>query len=102
VLRHSPNGGFSTAGRNDTISYSQPATRQYDSQVQKIPEGVRTPVQFSQAYRDLLTRLQLAHTLVWVGLTPSEYNPEVVETVRSYNDLASEAARALNIPVRSE
>lgn len=99
VLSHSPDGVFVMVGGNDAISYSQPATRQYYKQVQKIPEGVVTPDQFSQVYRDLLTRLQLAHTLVWVGLTPSEYNPEVVETVRSYNDLASEAARALNIPV---
>src|SRR5690606_2643265 len=99
VLSHSPDGVFVMVGGNDAISYSQPATRQYYKQVQKIPEGVVTPDQFSQAYRDLLTRLQLAHTLVWVGLTPAEYNPEVVETIRSYNELASEAARALNIPV---
>jgi lysophospholipase L1-like esterase len=99
VLSHEPDGVFVMVGGNDAISYSQPETRQYYRQVQKIPDGVVTPEQFSQAYRDLLTRLHLAHTLVWVGLPPAEYNPEVFETVGQYNGLAAEAARALNIPV---
>jgi lysophospholipase L1-like esterase len=86
-------------GGNDAISNSQPGTRQYYRQVQKIEDGVVTPEQFAQAYRELLSRLQLAHTLVWVGLTPSEYNPAVVAAVRQYNDLAREAARSFNIPV---
>jgi lysophospholipase L1-like esterase len=99
VLSHAPDGVFVMVGGNDAISYSQPATRPYYKQAQKIPDGVVTPDQFSQAYLDLLTQLHLAHTLVWIGLSPSEYNPEVVETTRLYNDLASEAARALNVPV---
>jgi lysophospholipase L1-like esterase len=99
VLSHSPDGVFVMIGGNDAISCSQPATRQYYKQVQKIPEGMVTPDQFSQAYRDMLTQLHLAHTLVWIGLPPSEYNPEVVETLRTYSELAREAARSLNIPV---
>ena len=97
VLSHEPNGVFVMVGGNDAISYSQPKTRQYYEQVQQIPGGVVTPDQFSQAYRDLLTRLHLAHTLVWIGLPPIEANPTVVETTKQYNDLASESARALNI-----
>jgi lysophospholipase L1-like esterase len=99
VLSHAPDGVFVMIGGNDAISYSQPETRPYYKQVQKIPEGVVTPDQFSQAYRDLLTQLQLAHTLVWIGLPPAEYNPQVVEAMRMYNNLASEVARAFNIPV---
>lgn len=99
ALSHQPDGVFVMVGGNDAISYSQPQTRQYYRQVQKIPEGFVSPEQFSQGYRDLLTRLQLAHTLVWVGLPPGEYNPEVVAALRQYNDLAREAARSFNIPV---
>jgi lysophospholipase L1-like esterase len=72
VLSHQPDGVFVMVGGNDAISYSQPGTRQYYRQVQKIEDGVVMPEQFAQAYRELLTRLQLAHTLVWVGLPPSE------------------------------
>lgn len=94
-----PDGIFVMVGGNDAISYSQPATRRYYEQVQKVPGGIVTPEQFAQAYRDLLTRIQLAQVLAWVGLEPSEYNPETVAAVRQYNALAREAARALNIPV---
>ena len=48
-------------GGNDAISYSQPKTRSYYRQEQEIPEGVVTPEQFETAYRELLTKLQLAH-----------------------------------------
>lgn len=99
VLAHEPEGVFVMVGGNDAISYTQPKTRQYYRQVQKLPEGMVTPDQFSQAYRELLTRLQLAHVVVWVGLPPAEYNPEVVAVTRQYNELASEAAHTLNIPV---
>jgi lysophospholipase L1-like esterase len=99
VLSKAPDGVFVMVGGNDAISYSQPQTRQYYKQVQKIPYGVVTPDQFAQAYRDLLTRLHVEHTLVWIGLPPAEYNPDVVAAMKQYNDLAAESARALNIPV---
>lgn len=99
VLSHSPDGVFVMVGGNDAISYSQPGTRQYYRQVQKIDDGIVTPEQFAQTYRELLTRLQLAHTLVWVGLAPNEYNPDVVAAVQQYSALAREAAKSFNIPV---
>jgi lysophospholipase L1-like esterase len=98
VLSDKPDGIFVIVGGNDAISSSQPATRRYYEQVQKVPFGVVTPEQFAQAYRDLLTKIQLAHVLAWVGLEPSEYNPETVAAVQEYNALASEAAKAVNIP----
>lgn len=99
VLSRAPDGAFVMVGGNDAISYSQPATRQYYRQVQKIPDGVVTPDQFSQAYRDLLTRLHLAHILVWIGLPPIEYSPEIVETTRLYNSLTRDVARTLDVPL---
>lgn len=98
VLSHQPDGVFVMIGGNDAISYIQPQTRQYYRQVQKIPDGVVTPDQFAQGCRELLTHLQLAHLLVWFGLPPSEYNPDVVATMKRYNALAAETARALSIP----
>ena len=99
VLADNPDGIFVMVGGNDSISYSQPATRRYYEQVQNVPGGIVAPEQFSQAYRDLLTKIQLAHVLAWVGLAPVEYNPEVVAAVQQYNALANEAAKAVNIPV---
>ncbi|MEO8607522.1 MAG: SGNH/GDSL hydrolase family protein [Chloroflexota bacterium] len=99
VLADEPDGIFVMVGGNDAISSSQPATRRYYEQVQKVPGGIVTPEQFAQTYRDLLTRIQLAHVLAGVGLEPSEYNPETIAAVRQYNALAREAASAFNIPV---
>lgn len=99
VLDQQPEGVFVMVGGNDAISYSQPQTRRYYETVQNVPGGVVTPDQFAAAYRDLLTRLQLAHTLAWVGLPPVEYSQPVIEAVRQYNLLARAAAEALNIPV---
>jgi len=99
VLAEEPDGIFVMIGGNDAISYSQPGTRRYYEQVQKVPGGVVSPAQFVQSYRDLLTCIQLAHVLAWVGLAPSEYNPETLAAVRQYNALARETANSLNIPV---
>lgn len=99
VLEQKPNGIFVMVGGNDAISYTQPETRRYYRRAKKIPDGIVMPEVFAQAYRNLLTRIQLDHVLVWVGLPPVEYNPEVVGAVRQYNQLASEAAKAFNIPV---
>src|SRR5690606_22865382 len=78
---------------------SQPATRRYYEQVQKVPGGAVTPEIYIQAYRDLLTTLQAHQVLTWVGLATLEHNPAVVETLAQYNQLAREAAEALNLPV---
>lgn len=99
VLEQGPDGVFVMVGGNDAISYSQPKTRRYYARAQDIPGGVVTPDQFAAAYRDLLTRIQLAHTLAWVGLPPVEYSPLLAAAVRQYNERARAAAAALNIPV---
>jgi lysophospholipase L1-like esterase len=99
VLEQRPDGVFVMVGGNDAISYSQPETRRYYARAQDIPDGVVTPDQFAAAYRDLLMRLQLAHTLAWVGLPPLEYSPPLAEAMRVYNAHARDAAEALNIPV---
>ncbi|MBE0689291.1 MAG: hypothetical protein IH587_04120, partial [Anaerolineae bacterium] len=98
VLRHSPDAVFVMVGGNDAISYIYPATRRYYLQAKQIAEGYVTPDQFEQNYRDLLTRLQLAHVLPWVGLQPSEYNRTLVDVLQQFNDRAAIAARAHNIP----
>jgi lysophospholipase L1-like esterase len=99
ILSLEPDGIFIMVGGNDAISYTQPATRPYYQQVQKIPDGIVTPEMFARTYRELLTTLQLAHVLTWVGLEPVEYSPEMVAAVHQYNALAKSAADSLYIPV---
>ncbi len=99
ALSHQPDGVFLMVGGNDAISYSQPKTRSYYRQAQDIPDGVVTPEQFERAYRELVTKLQLAHTLVWIGLESNEYNPTTVAAQRDYNARAQNIARAFNLPV---
>ena len=99
VLAHEPDGVFVMCAGNDAISYIYPDLRKYYRRSKNVPDGVVTPEVYARSYRDLLTRLQVAHIQTWVGLSPSEYSPELFEAVRQYNSLAAEAARALNIPV---
>jgi lysophospholipase L1-like esterase len=99
VLAHMPDAVFLMVGGNDAVSYSQPKTRSYYRQAMNIPDGVVTPEQFEQTYRDLLTKLQLAHVVVWIGLEPNEYNPDTVAAVRDYNARIKEIARSFNVPV---
>ncbi|MFN8562436.1 MAG: GDSL-type esterase/lipase family protein [Anaerolineae bacterium] len=99
VLSHQPDGVFVMVGGNDAVSYSQPKTRSYYRQAQGIEDGVVTPEQFETAFRDLLTKLQLAHTLVWIGLQTCEYNPETVAALRDLNARSKRIARSFNIPV---
>jgi lysophospholipase L1-like esterase len=98
ILADEPDGVFVMVGGNDAISYSQPETRPYYAQVQKIPDGIVTPEQFAATYRDLLTKIQLAHTLAWVGLEPAEYSAEVCATMERYNGLARDVARSFSVP----
>ena len=99
VIRHEPDAVFVMVGGNDAISYSQPQTRPYYKKTQQIPDGIVTPDMFVETYRELLTKLQLAHIHTMMGLAPAEYNPEVVNTKAHYNALAAEVARSMNIPV---
>jgi lysophospholipase L1-like esterase len=99
VLSHQPDAVLLMVGGNDSISYSQPKTRAYYRQAQGIPDGVVTPEMFERAYRDLLTRLHLAHVVVWIGLEPGEYNPATVASLRDYNARIKESARSFNVPV---
>ncbi len=99
VLSHQPDAVFVMVGGNDAISQSQPKTRSYYRQAMAIPEGVVTPEQFETAYRELLTKLQLAHVMVWIGLEPCEYNPAAVEAFRDYNARIRNIARSFNLPV---
>ena len=99
VLADEPDGIFVMGGGNDAISNIYPDTRPYYKKAQAIPDGIVTPEQYAQTYRDLLTQIQMRHTLAWVGLPPLEYSRELVEELGRYNALAREAAQALNIPV---
>jgi lysophospholipase L1-like esterase len=99
VLSHQPDAVFIMVGGNDAISFSQPKTRAYYRQKQEIPDGVVTPEQFEMAYRELLTKIQLANVLVWIGLEPCEYNPAAVEAFRDYNERIKNIARSFNLPV---
>ena len=99
VLSHQPDGVFLMVGGNDAISYVQPKTRSYYRQAMEIPDGVVTPEQFEAAYREILTKLQLAHVMVWIGLTPCEYNPAVVEAFRDYGMRVKTIARSFSLPV---
>lgn len=99
VIDRQPDVVFVMIGGNDSISYSQPATRPYYKKAQDIPDGVVTPDLFRETYRELLTKLQLAHIHTFMGLAPAEYNSEVVKSKESYNAMAAEIARSMNIPV---
>lgn len=99
VLAHAPDAVFLMVGGNDAVSYSQPKTRSYYRQAMDIPDGVVTPEQFEQAYRDLLTKLQLAHVVVWIGLEPNEYNPDTVAALSDYNARIQKIARSFNVSV---
>lgn len=99
VLAHEPDAVFVMVGGNDAVSYSQPKTRSYYRQAMALEDGMVTPEQFEQAYRDLLTKLQLAHAVVWIGLEPNEYNPTTVDALRDYNARVKQIARSFNVPV---
>ena len=64
----------------------------------KVPNGMVTPDQFRSHFRDLLTRIQLAQAVVYVGLAPMEYNPATAAAMQQYNQIASEVCKSLNIP----
>jgi len=98
VIDQSPDGVFVMVGGNDAISYSQPDTRPYYKQSKGIPNGFVTPNDFSHAYWEILTHLQMNHIQTWVGLPPIEYNPVVFQAMRHFNQLTAGVARTINIP----
>ncbi len=99
VLSHQPDGVFVLVGGNDAISSCQPKTRSYYRQGQGIDDGEIDLHEFETSYRALLTELQQAHVLAWVGLPPIEYSPVTVETLKTYNERAAQVAQSLNVPV---
>jgi|SRR5690606_31992481 len=100
VLAHEPDGVFVLIGGNDAISYSQPLTRSYYRRRGGAPpDGAMTLDLFAQSYRELLTRLQLAHVLTWVGLPPTEYNHETVAAQKLFNEQARSIAESMRVPV---
>jgi lysophospholipase L1-like esterase len=98
LLDEQPDQVIILCGGNDAISYSQPDTRRYYERAMNVPGGVVTPEQFASAFRDLLTRIQLAQAVTRVLLPPLEYNPATVAAVQQYNALMTEACAALNLP----
>jgi lysophospholipase L1-like esterase len=99
VLHHEPDAVFLMVGGNDAISYSQPKTRSYYKNAQRIEDGVVPPDLFAQTYRQIVETLQLAHIQVLIGLEPIEYNDEVVAAFAQYMATADMIARAHNLPV---
>ena len=100
VLAHNPDGVFILIGGNDAVAYSQPLTRNYYRRRDAgLPDGSMTLDLFAQSYRELLTRLQLAHVVTWVGLPPNEYNPETVAAQKLFNAETPDIAESMAIPV---
>lgn len=99
ILEDAPDVVFVMVGGNDAISSLYPAAQGYYKLSQAIPDGVVTPEQFAQAYRDLLTQIQIAHIQAFVGLPFVEYSPALVERLSQYNALAREIAASFNIPI---
>lgn len=99
VLATEPDTIMVFCGGNDAISYSQPETRRYYERVMKVPQGMVTPDQYSVHFRDLLTRIQQAQVLAYVGLVPLEANPTAAAAMQTYNRIAADVAGRLNVPV---
>ncbi len=99
VLTDEPDFIFVMVGGNDANSYSQPKTRPYYKSTKKIKDGIVTPDDFVQTYRELLLQIQLQYIQPIVGLKTSEYNAEVKATIDHYSDLTREVAESLNVPI---
>lgn len=98
VLAQEPDVMVVFCGGNDAISYSQPETRRYYERVMKVSGGIVTPDQFRSHFRELLTGIQLAQVVAYVGLSPMEYNPATVAAMQRYNQIAAEVCGSLNVP----
>lgn len=97
---HQPDALFVMVGGNDAVSYLYPVTRPYyQGSIKNIENGTVDPETFRRTYRELLTDLQLHHVQTFVGLAPTEYNAELVQMKRRYNQIAREVAASMTIPV---
>lgn len=96
---YEPDVMFVMVGGNDAISYTQSETRGYYRHSKKLDNGQVTPDDFATAYRDLMQKIQLRFVQPLIGLAPTEYNRDVVEAKRQYNDITRDIARSLNIPI---
>jgi lysophospholipase L1-like esterase len=97
VIQQQPDAVLIMVGGNDAISYLFPATRPYYRQTKHIPNGFIELHEFSAAYRELLSHLQLAHILTWVALPPIEYDPSLQRLMTAYNDAARMIASSFNV-----
>lgn len=99
IEAHQPGAMFVMVGGNDANSYSMPQTRGYYKKAKQLEDGVVTPEQFEENYREVLHQLQLNFVQPLVGLAPTEYSREVIEAKHEYNVIARDVAESLNIPV---
>ena len=96
---HKPDAMFVMVGGNDATSYAMTQTRGYYKKAKQLEDGMVTPEQFEETYRELLHQLQLNYVQALVGLAPTEYSREVIEAKQDYNVRARRVAENLNIPV---
>lgn len=96
---HQPDAMFVMVGGNDATSYAMPQTRGYYKKAKQLDDGMVTPQQFEETYRELLHQLQLNFVQTMVGLAPTEYSREIIEAKHEYNVLARSVAESLNIPI---
>lgn len=97
--KHEPDAMFVMVGGNDATSYAMPQTRAYYKKAKQLEDGMVTPEQFEETYRELLHQLQLNYVHPLVGLAPTEYSREVIEAKHDYNVRARRVAENLNIPI---
>lgn len=95
---HNPDVLFVMVGGNDAHSYSMPKTRGYYKKAKQIEEGMVTPDQFEEAYRELLHQIQLNFVQALIGISPTEYSREAIEAKQVYNERTKKLAKSLNIP----
>jgi len=96
---YEPDAMFVMVGGNDATSYSMPDTRGYYRKSKGLEDGMVTPAEFESTYRELLVQVQLNFVQAFVGVAPTEYNRELIEARRQYNQLAKHVAESLNLPV---
>lgn len=97
---HQPDAAFLMVGGNDAVSYTMPKTRNYYKSSKKIkPDGIVTPEQHAEAIHNILMELLGQRILTGMGLSPTEYNAELLQARRQYADLARQEAEKLRVPV---
>lgn len=99
IDQHQPDAMFVMVGGNDANSYAMPDTRGYYKKAKQLDNGIVTPEQFEETYRELLHQLQLNFVQALIGLAPTEYSRDVVEAKHDYNIRARNVAESLNVPI---